>query len=272
MATIKKTISVAGIEIEFCASERDSQLLDQRYSPFYSCKDGLADATVELDLYDPPEDAWSGETLSISEAGNYFTLRSHGLRATIAQDGSTARLRAPRLERCLDAVLRYILSKRLLLGGGLLLHASAIVRNEQAWVFAGPSGVGKTTISKQLGGWVLGDEAIALKMHKGKLMAYATPYWRAKPGSAPVTALVFPVQGTKNWCEHLSVAHGLGKLMSCVGPLLPNDDRQVMITGASMVATKTTNLLHVSLESIAAIRNWLQPTILGFPETLSLIE
>ena len=47
----------------------------------------------------------------------------------------------------IDGVLRILHSLILALEGGFLVHAASAVRNGRAFVFAGVSGAGKTTIS-----------------------------------------------------------------------------------------------------------------------------
>lgn len=248
-------------------------MIDGRYGPFLVEPCQSPSATIELALYDPPQHIpWSGETLENVVTEGVFRLSSNGFSALIKSDGSHARLEAPRLERCLDAVLRYILSRQLVDHGGLLLHASAVVRGGRAWVFAGPSGVGKTTISQNLEGTVLGDEAIALVLCDGQLVCHSTPYWRATPASAPAAALLFPTQGAPNALLPLSPGRALGKLMSCVGPLLPSAQDSVMILADQVVGLGSERLFGVQLESIEAIESWLEPQIDGLPPNLSLIE
>ena len=48
----------------------------------------------------------------------------------------------------IDAALRIIHSLILARQGGLLVHAASAVRNGKAFLFAGVSGAGKTTISR----------------------------------------------------------------------------------------------------------------------------
>lgn len=67
--------------------------------------------------------------------------------------------------------------------GGVLVHASAVVLNGEALLFAGPSGVGKTTIAdywqNRRGAKPLSDDRTALRIHDGAIWAYGTP-WRGK--------------------------------------------------------------------------------------------
>lgn len=96
-----------------------------------------------------------------------------------------------------------------LLGQGvLLLHAAAIEMDGAAYLFAGRSGVGKTThirLWQQVFGdgvQVINGDKPLLGFHKDKLMAYGSP-WQGKErlGSnmqAPVKALCFLEQSSEN--------------------------------------------------------------------------
>lgn len=78
--------------------------------------------------------------------------------------------------------------------GALVLHAAAVLWRGQALVFAGPSGAGKTTISRTWGGragaQVLSDDRVVVRHEEGRLMAYGTPWHgtgrAALPAGAPL--------------------------------------------------------------------------------------
>lgn len=265
-------IDVAGITISFHGSDADAAMIDARYGPFLIDSLQSGDSRISLSLRDAPDEVGTSFDLELRPNGDDFTLECPEFRARVSKDGSHAEIAAPRLERYVDAVVRYVLSRQLLDRGGLLLHASAVVREGTAWVFAGPSGVGKTTISQRLPGRVLGDEAIALTCEDGTLVCHATPYWQALPDSAPVAGLLFPEQGATNEWIELSRARSLAKLMSCTGPLLPGSESQVMVAAEHFVSTGTTHLASIRLESVEAIAEWLHPHIAGLPAPRALVE
>lgn len=66
--------------------------------------------------------------------------------------------------------------------GGFMLHASAIVVDNKAYLFSAPSGTGKSTHTK-LWQECFGDKAIiinddkpAIRIEEGKCFAYGTPF------------------------------------------------------------------------------------------------
>jgi hypothetical protein len=78
-----------------------------------------------------------------------------------------------------DACLRVVLATLITEKNGLLLHASAVVRGNSAFVFIGRSGSGKTTIARLSGAKkILSDEIVALRYcPKKAVRVYATPFW-----------------------------------------------------------------------------------------------
>jgi hypothetical protein len=61
------------------------------------------------------------------------------------------------------------------LRGAEVLHASGVVVDGRALVFAGPCGAGKTTVALELmlrGAGFMADDVVALKIHEGRVMAY----------------------------------------------------------------------------------------------------
>jgi hypothetical protein len=105
----------------------------------------------------------------------------------------------------LDAALRILHTLLLAEQGGFLLHAASAVRNGRAFLFFGPSGAGKTTISRLAvsDATLLTDEISYVRREGESYLAYGTPFTGelAKPGeniSAPIAALYHLVKAPTN--------------------------------------------------------------------------
>ena len=97
----------------------------------------------------------------------------------------------------LNAFAPFLLKRR-----AILLHASTIIYKDQAFVFIGGSGVGKSTIIKKLkekGAHVLADDCTLLYSSKSAIYAY--PTWKLSRESTPIASHI-----VKNNCHFVASA------------------------------------------------------------------
>ena len=121
----------------------------------------------------------------------------------------------------IDAVLRIVHTLVLAKQGGFLLHSASAIRNGKAFLFAGVSGAGKTTISRlaPADATLLTDEISYLRKQNDGYTAYGTPFTGelAKLGenaSAPVEVLYLLAQGMENRIEPVPVADAGRELLA----------------------------------------------------------
>lgn len=77
-------------------------------------------------------------------------------------------------------ILSLIIAREVELGGGLLLHGALVERDGQGVILAGPSGVGKTTISRRLPPpWrsLCDDTTLLIRDDQGVYWAHPWPTW-----------------------------------------------------------------------------------------------
>jgi|GEM_PF-1677946 len=115
--------------------------------------------------------------------GSRWTLESKLFRITEAPESRGYRAETASSTGIGD-LMRTWFSYVLLSQGGVLLHATAVVRSGKALVFAGPSGSGKTTLARLAGRQpVLSDESVVITRsphtRRGKAVFYAhgTPFF-----------------------------------------------------------------------------------------------
>ena len=113
----------------------------------------------------------------------------------------------------IDAVLRIVHTLVLARHGGFLLHSASAIRNGKAFLFAGVSEAGKTTISRLAPPDVtlLTDEISYVRREGAGYVAFGTPFTGelAKLGenvSAPVSALYLLAKGRSNRIESVAPA------------------------------------------------------------------
>ncbi|HEV8375500.1 MAG TPA: hypothetical protein VGR38_04615 [Candidatus Polarisedimenticolia bacterium] len=123
--------------------------------------------------------------------------------------------------RAVENYLRVVAAHAALREGGLLLHASGVVRNGSAHLFFGPSGSGKTTVTLfSEGDLILGDDLILIRRGKAGFEACAVPFrglYREPPQTDrafPLSALYRLVQDREDFLEDLPVSRALAEMMA----------------------------------------------------------
>ncbi len=110
----------------------------------------------------------------------------------------------------------YVLTTEELL---LLVHASGIEEGGKGRIFAGFSGVGKSTMAgiwQNNGANVINDDRLLIKKEaNGEWRLYNTPmYYRAKPKSTKLNHIYFPFHSPVNTYEKLSGAKAIAQLLA----------------------------------------------------------
>lgn len=123
----------------------------------------------------------------------------------------------------------------LLRRGGMMLHSSAVEYEGKAYLFSGPSGMGKSTHTQM---WqqafgdavhVMNDDKPALRRIDGVWYAYGTP-WCGKDGinintKAPVQAICFLRRGNQNSIRRLTPFEATSAIMTQTIP--PSGERSL---------------------------------------------
>ena len=123
----------------------------------------------------------------------------------------------------LDAVLRIVHTLVLARQGGFLLHSASAIRNGKAFLFAGVSEAGKTTISRLAPPDVtlLTDEISYVRNRDDRYVAFGTPFTGElnKLGenvSAPIAALYLLAKGRENRIDLLAPSEATRSLLANV--------------------------------------------------------
>lgn len=203
------TVDIGGIAIRLRSGDADFRsLIEQRYSSFVNPAAPPA-YTFDIDLRSPSHVsdsdaiAFTRGSTWIVQRGDFqaeWDIRSrHGVVRQSANPYS------------LDTVLRITHSLALAAEGGFLLHAASAVRNGRAFVLAGISGAGKTTMSRLAppDATVLTDEISYLRRDEDGYRAYGTPFAGelARIGanvSAPIDTVFLLEKGQDNRIEAVS--------------------------------------------------------------------
>jgi hypothetical protein len=127
-----------------------------------------------------------------------------------------------------------ILMYYLAIKGGAVIHAAGIEINQRGYVFAGRSGAGKTTISRQFAAkkysGMMSDDRVIIKKTEGIFRVFGTP-WPGEGGiasntSAPLHGIFFLSHEETNRIKELKPQKALEKLLPVVS--IPWFDREIM--------------------------------------------
>jgi hypothetical protein len=194
-------------------------LLHSRYAGFVS---DSPDAEIEFDVdLNPFRFADPDAEVGVTQHQGRWTLRRGDFLAEWEPTLRRGWIRQSANPYSIDAVLRIVHTLVLAKQGGFLLHSASAIRNRKAFLFAGASGAGKTTISRLAprDATLLTDEISYVRRRADDYIAFGTPFTGelAKLGenvSAPVAALYLLAKGQENRIETMAPAEAARSLLA----------------------------------------------------------
>jgi len=201
-------IDIGGIAVRVSTdSPSFLTLLEERYAGFVNSSGGRLSIELKIDLVPPGRISAEEDVRVCFESGRWSFERSDFV-AEWAPKLRRGRVRQSAYPYSIDSVLRILHTLLLAREGGFLVHAASAVRNGRAFLFAGLSGAGKTTISRLAPSDVtlLTDEISYVRRQEDGYYAFGTPFTGEleQPGEnlrAPVSALYFLARGAENSVE-----------------------------------------------------------------------
>jgi hypothetical protein len=194
------------------------------------------------------EQAWSGEQLTAFayEFAGWFDFATHRGQLAIAP------AQGDPLHRAVENFLRVVSAHWFLRRGGLLVHASGVVRDGRAHLFFGPSGSGKTTVtSLSESDLILGDDLVLIRESHCGFEACGVPF-RGLYREPPQTDQAFPLSGLyrlvkdrDDFLVDLSPSLGAAELMGSL-PFVMEGERsgQALETVSRIVSGLPVRRLH----------------------------
>jgi hypothetical protein len=202
-------IAIGGTAVRVNTTDVDFlEMLEDRYAGFLSAEAG-AEFDFDVDLA-PPALGNPDADVSVSHRSGRWFMERGDFRAEWDPAARRGWIQQSANPYSIDAVLRIVHTLLLARQGGFLLHSASAIRNGKAFLFAGVSGAGKTTISRlaPADAILLTDEIsyvrkLEVSEKSAGYVAFGTPFTGelAKLGentSAPVAALYLLAKGKDN--------------------------------------------------------------------------
>src|ERR1700682_258727 len=197
-------VDIGGLPIRLCCEDpRFLDMVRQRYAGYVS---SASDARFEFEIELAESNAVSrDEDVNVSWDSGQWRMARGDFRAQFNPATLRGRIRQTINPYSLNSVLRIVHTLLLAEQGGFLVHASSAVRNGRAFLFAGVSGAGKTTMARLAPPDVtlLTDEISYVSRQKDGYYAYGTPFAGdlgrlGENMRAPLAALYLLTKGTEN--------------------------------------------------------------------------
>src|SRR6202521_5432124 len=202
------------------------QLLENRYAGFIKPSPNPHPQfefdidLFDIDLVESTETTQADEDVQVRLQGGQWLLQRGDFRARWDSRASRGHIPQSRNPYAIDSVLRIVHTLILAKQGGFLVHAASAIRGGRAFLFAGVSGAGKTTISRLApsDATLLTDE-ISYVQHEGnQYRACGTPFAGelAKVGenqSAPLSTLFLLEKGPENRIETVAASDAIRLLL-----------------------------------------------------------
>ena len=194
-------------------------MLEGRYAGFVSQSE-RAEIEFDVDLM-PPGFGKGDAPVEVTHQDGMWSFHRADFVAQWRPATRRGRIHQTANPYSIDAVLRIVHTLVLARQGGFLLHSASAIRNGKAFLFAGVSEAGKTTISRLAPPDVtlLTDEISYVRRHDSGYVAFGTPFTGelAKLGenaSAPIAALYLLAKGRENRIEPVAPGEAARSLLA----------------------------------------------------------
>ncbi len=220
-------IEIGGMPVRVHTTDvRFLGLLQDRYAGFIGSEQPVKPVEIEFDIeldvdLIPSRLADANPLVRVTQHHGRWKLERGDFRAEWEPASRTGWIRQSANPYSIDAVLRIVHTLVLARQGGFLLHSASAIRNGKAFLFAGVSEAGKTTISRLAppDAILLTDEISYVRKQSAGYIAYGTPFTGelAKLGenvSAPIAALYLLAKGSENRIDPLTPPEAARSLLA----------------------------------------------------------
>ena len=214
-------IEIGGMPVRVnTTDQRFIGILEERYSGYIGSPAVTPEIEFDVDL-NPDRSTDPNSDVRVTQQGGRWRLVRGDFRAEWEPAKRRGWICQTANPYSIDAVLRIVHTLVLARQGGFLLHSASAIRNGKAFLFAGVSEAGKTTISRLAPSDVtlLTDEISYVRKQDSGYIAFGTPFTGelAKLGenvSAPVSALYLLAKGGENRIDPIAPGEAARSLLA----------------------------------------------------------
>lgn len=213
-------LEIGGMPVRVNTTDLEfARMLQDRYAGFLTSSGG---AEIDFDVEITPANFGDPDAdVEVTQKNGRWSLQRGDFRAEWEPAKRRGWIRQTANPYSVDAVLRIVHTLVLARQGGFLLHSASAIRNGNAFLFAGVSGAGKTTISRlaPTDATLLTDEISYVRKRDNGYVAFGTPFTGelAKLGenvSAPVAALYLLAKGSENRIDTIEAGEAARSLLA----------------------------------------------------------
>lgn len=213
-------IEVGGVPVRINTSSPEFlSMLEDRYAGFVH-KSGRFEIEFDVEIVQPGS-ADPDADVRVTQSSGRWRLTRGDFQAEWEPSSGRGWIRQSANPYSIDSVLRIVHTLVLARRNGFLLHAASAIRHGKAFLFAGVSGAGKTTISRLAPADVtlLTDEISYVRKDGDGYFAFGTPFAGelAKVGenvSAPIEALYLLAKGPENRADKIPPGEAVRSLLA----------------------------------------------------------
>lgn len=218
-ALSKVVIEIGALPIRFSLADASfAGLLKDRYAGFVTpAEEAQFDFLIE---FIPPNTHGGNGDVHVELKSGRWYMERRDFQADWDPEMAQGRIRQTANPYSLDCVLRIVHTLLLANQGGFLVHSASAIRNGRAFLFAGDSGAGKTTISRLAppDATLLSDEISYVSRQGKRYAAFGTPFTgelgcSGKNVCAELATVYFLAKGLENKVEPLTPAEACAALL-----------------------------------------------------------
>lgn len=214
------SIEIGGMAISLRTEDHSfRELLSHRYSGFIK-PSSTSNFGFDIELLEPSKAVRDEEDVKVWREDKQWLVQRGDFLAQWDPVRGRGHIRQSCNPYSIDSILRIVHTLILASDGGFLVHAASAIRGGNAFLFAGVSGAGKTTISRlaPADAILLTDEISYVRREADSYRAYGTPFTGelAKAGenlSAPLAALFLLEKGPENRIELVAPVEAVRSLL-----------------------------------------------------------